>query len=52
MPGHPQSDGIAAEIHLLGCRHRDLPLGTEINELKSGIDPGARDELRNLLLGG
>jgi hypothetical protein len=30
MPGHPKNDGIAAEVHLLGYRHRDLPLGTEI----------------------
>jgi hypothetical protein len=52
MPGHPQNDGIIGEADLLGCRHRDLPLGTEINELKSSIDLGARDELRNPLLGG
>ena len=52
MLGPPQNDGIAAEVHLLGCRHQDLPLGTEINEQKSGIYPGARDELRNPPLGG
>jgi hypothetical protein len=52
MPGHPQNDGIAGKVHLLERRHRDLLLETEINELKSDIDPGARDELRNPLLGG
>ena len=30
MPGHPKNDGIVGEAHLLGCRHPDLPLGTEI----------------------
>jgi hypothetical protein len=52
MPGHPQNDGIATEVHLLGCRHRDLLLETKINELKFGIDPAAQDKLRNPLLGG
>jgi hypothetical protein len=52
MPEPPQNDEIAAKVHLLGCRHRDLPLGTKINEQKSGIDPGAQDKLRNPLLGG
>ena len=52
MPGRPQKDGIVAEVYLLEYRHRDPLLGTEINELKSGRDPGAQDELRNPLLGG
>jgi hypothetical protein len=48
----PLNDGIAAEVHLLGCRHPDLPSGIEINGQKSGIDPGAQDELRNPPPGG
>ena len=51
MPGHPQKDGIATEVHLLEYRHRDPLLGTEINVLKSVRDPGARDEHRIPLLG-
>ena len=51
MLGHPQKGGIVAEVHLLGYRHSDLLLETEINELKSVRDPGAHDEHRNPLLG-
>ena len=51
MLGYPQKGGIVAEVHLLGHRHPDPLLGTEINELKSVRDPGAQDEHRNPLLG-
>ena len=51
MLGRLQKGGIVAEVHLLGHRHSDLLLETEINELKPVRDPEAQDEHRNPLLG-
>jgi hypothetical protein len=51
MLGHLQKGGIVAEVRLLGHRHSDLLLETEINGLKPVRDSGARDEHRIPLLG-